>query len=195
MTRAALEAARVVSRRATGARSRLMTHLIRFPRARRSALAGLAALFTALPGFAAPASIGVPHEIDAWRASFVASQHTYNHARALSPPDATQFALGRLSDKPVAVMLFTVEGVRGPADWLQYVATFWSRGGNYLICCVRRVGGKGLQLINDLHVEPDRVILSGKTYRATDAVCCPSKPGMQPPALGGRRLVELGGTP
>jgi hypothetical protein len=73
-------------------------------------------------------------------------------------------------------MLFTVEGVRGPDDWLQYVATFWYRGGNYLFCCVHRVGGKGLQLINELSVEPDRVILGGNTYRSTDAVCCPSRP-------------------
>jgi hypothetical protein len=171
-----------------------MRHLIRIKRAPRGALATLVALLAAVQAAAAPASITVPHEVDAWRMSFAASQHTYNRAHAFSPPDATQFALGRLADKPVAVMLFTLEGVRGPADWLQYVATFWFRGGNYLFCCVHRVGGKGLQLINDLRVEPDRVILSGNTYRSTDALCCPSKPVTLRLALERRRLVELGGT-
>ncbi len=175
-----------------------MTHRLAIASAHRAALAGLAALLATLlatlPAAAAPASIAVPHEVDDWRASFVASQHTYNRARALYSPDATQFVLGRLADKPVAVMLFTVEGVRGPEDWLQYVATFWYRGGNYLFCCVRRVGGKGLQLVNDLSVEPDRVILSGNTYRSSDAVCCPSMPVKMRLALERRRLVEVGGT-
>jgi hypothetical protein len=171
-----------------------MTHLIRIPSAVRTTLVALAALLATVQAAAAPTSIAVPHEVESWRSSFVAAQHTYNRARALSSSDATQFALGRLADKPVAVMLFTVEGVRGPADWLQYVATFWFRGGNYLFCCVHRVGGKGLQLINDLQLEPDRVILAGNTYRSSDAVCCPSKPVTLRLALERRRLVELGGT-
>lgn len=173
-----------------------MTHLIRIPGAVRTALVGLAALLATVQvqAAAAPSSIAVPHEVDAWRLSFTASEHTYNRAHAFSPSDATQFALGRLADKPVAVMLFTVEGVRGHADWLQYVAAFWFRGGNYLFCCVHRVGGKGLQLINELHMEPDRVMLVGNTYRSSDAVCCPSKPMALRLALDRRRLVELGAT-
>jgi|SRR5271166_1260129 len=156
------------------------------------ALAGIASLLAALQAAAAPNSIAVPYEVESWRSAFLASQHTYNRARALSPPDATQFVIGRLADKPVAVMLFTVEGVRGPGDWLQYVATFWFRGGNYLYCCARRVGGKGLQLINELGIEPDRVLLSGNTYRSSDPVCCPSLPVRLRLALERRRLVELG---
>jgi hypothetical protein len=169
-----------------------MTPRIRIPRTLLGALAGVAALFAALPAAAAPASLAVPYEVDTWRASFVASQHTYNHARAHASPDATQFVIGRLADKPVAVLLFTVEGVRGPGDWLQYLATFWFRGGNYLFCCVRRIGGKGLQLINELGIEPDRVILGGNTYRSSDPVCCPSLPFKLRLALERRRLVELG---
>ncbi len=158
-----------------------------------AALASLGALLAALHAAAAPVSIGVPHEVDEWRAKFIAQQHTFDHQRALYSPDSTQFVLGRLADKPVAVMLFTVEGVRGSDDWLQYVATFWFRGGNYLFCCVHRVGAKGLQLFNELSVEPDRVILNGNAYRNTDALCCPSKPVTLRLELARRKLVELHG--
>jgi len=83
--------------------------------------------------------------------------------------------------------------VRGGDDWLQYVATFWFRGGNYLFCCVHRVGGMGLQLFNELSLEPDRVILRGNTYRSTDAPCCPSKPMTLRLELERRKLIELHG--
>jgi hypothetical protein len=155
------------------------------------AFAAIAAGLAALQAAAAPTAIGVPHEVEDWRGSFARAQHTYGKSHAIISPDATQFVFGRLADRPVAVMLFTLEGVRGPDDWLQYVATFWYRGGNYLFCCVHRVGGKGLQLINELSVEPDRVILAGNTYRNTDAVCCPSRPMTLRLALERRRLIEL----
>jgi hypothetical protein len=142
---------------------------------------------------AASESVAMPHEIDAWRARFVSAQHTYDGRRPYFVEDTAKLVVGRIDQRPVAALLFTLEGQHAHEDWQQYVAVFWSSAGNYLFCCVRRVGAKGTRLLDDIGIDDDRIRLSGKAYAAADAPCCPSRAIVVRFALARHRLTELGG--
>ncbi len=148
-------------------------------------------LSLALSARAAGYSLEVPHAVDAWRAGFVARQHTFNGRRPYYVADTAQFVPGPLGDRPAAVLLFTLEGVRNGEDWLQYVATFWRSGGNYLFCCVRQIGGKGQREFKEIAIDHEHVVLRGTSYGPGDAPCCPTRPLALRLALRGRSLVEV----
>lgn len=148
-------------------------------------------LLLALGARAAGYSLEVPHAVDAWRTSFVARQHTFNGHRPYYVADTAQFMPGQLGDRPAAVLLFTLEGVRNGDDWLQYIATFWRSGGNYLFCCVRQIAGKGQREFKELAIDDEHVLLRGAAYGPGDAPCCPSRPMTVRLALRGRSLVEV----
>ena len=143
------------------------------PRWMRAALLCGTAL-AAGPGMAGGGA-DLPHDIDAWR-DFIARQHTYDGHRPLYAQDSSDLEFGRLSDRHVAVLLFTLQGVRGRDDWEQYVAAFWQSGGNYLFCCQRRVGGRGERLMKSIAFEGDLLRVNGNAFVATDPPCCPSAP-------------------
>ncbi len=144
---------------------------------------------------AAPVSVDMPHEVDAWRARFVSAQHTFDGHRPYYVEDTAKFVVGQIEQRPVAALLFTLEGLRAPDDWQQYAAVFWSSAGHYLFCCVQRVGAKGMRLLDDIGIDGDRIRLSGKAYVAGDAPCCPSRPLSVRLALARHRLSELGAAP
>ncbi len=159
----------------------------------RVALLG-AGVWIAATAAAAQPSVDLPHEVDAWRARFVASQRTFDGRRPYFVEDTAKFVVGHIEQRPVAALLFTLEGVRGTDDWQQYTAVFWSSAGHYLYCCVQRVGVKGTRLLDDIGIVDDRVRVSGKAYAATDAPCCPSLPLQVRFALVRHRLTEIGAT-
>jgi len=140
----------------------------------------------------AQASVDVPHDVDAWRARYVSAQHTFDGRRPHYVDDTARFAVGRIELRPVAALLFTLEGVRASDDWQQYAAVFWSSAGHYLFCCVQRVGAKGKRLLDGIDIVDDRIRLSGKTYSDGDAPCCPTRPLNVRYALARHRIVELG---
>jgi hypothetical protein len=158
----------------------------------RLAFLGACAWAAANPAVAAPTSLDLPHEVDAWRGRFVATQRTFDGHRPYYVEDSARFVVGRIEQRPVATLLFTLEGVRASDDWQQYAALFWSSAGHYLFCCVQRVGAKGTRLLDDVGIVDDRIRLSGKAYAAADAPCCPTRPLTVGFALARHRLVEIG---
>jgi hypothetical protein len=161
--------------------------------ARRSSV--VLGLLVACAARAAGYSVEVPHAVDAWRTGFVARQHGFHGRRPYYVADTAQFVPGPLGDRPAAVLLFTLEGVRTSGDFLQYVATFWRSGGNYLFCCVRKVGGTGQRELKDIAIDDDHVLLHGASYGPGDAPCCPSRPVTLRFGLRGRALVEVASGP
>jgi hypothetical protein len=72
------------------------------------------------------------------------------------------------------VALFTVEG---PGVNYSQVAYVFSRTKSSLKpCCHLVVGGKGSALIDSMHIQNQTLILAGKNYGPSDAMCCPSIP-------------------
>jgi hypothetical protein len=145
-----------------------------------------------VPGAAlAAGGADLPHDIDAWRQGFIARQHTYDGHRPLYAQDSSDLEYGRLSDKRVAALLFTLQGVRGREDWEQYVAVFWQSGGHFLFCCQRHIGGKGERLMKSLAFEGDLLGVHGLAYTASDPPCCPSAPRALRLRLSHRALSEV----
>jgi hypothetical protein len=140
----------------------------------------------------AQGSFAVPHEVDAWRTRYVSTQRTFDGRRPHYVDDTARFVVGRIDLRPVAALLFTLEGMRAPDDWQQYAAVFWSSAGHYLYCCVQRVGAKGTRLLDDIGIVDDRIRLSGKAYADGDAPCCPTRPVSVRYALSRHRIVEVG---
>ncbi len=74
--------------------------------------------------------------------------------------------------------LYTLEGVRGGTDWLQYVAVFTRSPTGLQSLDPIRVGGKGLRVVKFKAYEKGILELSTLNYSQSDALCCPSVPGV-----------------
>jgi hypothetical protein len=150
-------------------------------------------LVTLICGSATAESVpsDIPAEMASWLKSYATSRRTFDGKTPDYFPDATRMAEGQLGTETAAALLFTLEGVRGGTDHLQYLSVFWKRGGHYVFCCSHRVGGKGIGDVETVAISGDTVRLSGKQYvPGTDAMCCPSRPYATDMAVVGSKLVD-----
>ena len=82
-------------------------------------------------------------------------------------------------DEGRIAVLYTIEGVRGGTDWLQYLVVFVSSGQGILPENAVRVGGKGIRSIEGIESFRAGVVsLLTRNYNKSDALCCPSVPGV-----------------
>jgi hypothetical protein len=142
---------------------------------------------------AATTAVDIPHDVVAWRARFVAAHRGSDGHRGYYVEDTARFVVGRIEQRGVGALLFTLEGQHASGDWQQYVAVFWSSAGHYLYCCSQRVGAAGTRLLDDIAIDDDRIRLRGNAFSAGDAPCCPSRPVSVRLALARHRLSELAG--
>ena len=119
----------------------------------------------------------LPDDIDSWLRSYTASTSTAVPRPVPYNADVTAMAEGTVSAEPATAVLFTLEGVRGGTDYLQYLGLFWNRRGHHVFCCVAQVGGKGIGDVDSIKMVGGLIRLGGFLFvEGVDAMCCPSKP-------------------
>jgi hypothetical protein len=119
----------------------------------------------------------VPADVATWLEAYVASRETFEGGIVHYPHHGAHFVEGDLGNRPAGLLLFGLEQIRGGTDWLQYLVVFWKRHGQFVFCCVRRVGGKAYRSVEEFDFSDRGVRLTGKTWvSGKDAMCCPSKP-------------------
>jgi len=92
--------------------------------------------------------------------------------------------------RPSIAALYTLEGVRGGTDWLQYIAVFTRSPRGLQPLGAIRVGGKGLRVVKFKAYEKGILELSTLNYSSADALCCPSVPGVTHIAVGKNDSLE-----
>ena len=121
----------------------------------------------------------LPPEVNRWLHGYISRHKTFD-GRPLLFTDARAISLihGDLDGdgKDDVAVLFSVDGVRGGTDWVQYVAVFLRDAKGMRYCCMERVGCKGGAAVESSAIEAGRVILRGKAFvPGVDAYCCPSQ--------------------
>jgi hypothetical protein len=151
-----------------------------------------------LVSLAATSSLGaadIPADIDSWLKSYAASTSTADPKPAQYYADTTAIAEGAVGTEPATAILFTLEGIRGGNDYLQFMGLFWNRPDHHEFCCVARVGGKGIGNVDSLKIEGGLIRLSGLLFiKGVDAMCCPSKPYVTDMTVAESKLVVLSRT-
>jgi hypothetical protein len=156
----------------------------------------LISLISLLSGSAIAQSVAaqLPTEVASWLKSYAASRTTFDHKSPHFYADATEIVEGRLDAESATALVFTLEGVRGGNDYLQYLSVFWNRGGHHVFCCAERVGGKGIGDVAAITISEGAIHLSGKQFvPGSDAMCCPSRPYTRDLTVVGSKLVVKSG--
>ena len=157
---------------------------------KRSLLLGLVVLNAGLAG--EPSGSPVPKEVATWIQRYAVSQ-TSNGIAPTYYPGGTMMAEGRLGSQAAAVVVFTLEGAGGGNNYSQYLAVFWKHGNQYVYCCSRHVGGKGIRSVERVSLPGASIRLGGKDYvPGKDPMCCPSRAYSDDLAVRDAELVELG---
>jgi hypothetical protein len=92
---------------------------------------------------------------------------------------------------PDTVALYTLEGMGGGNSHVQYLAVFLGRRtGPPQFAARTEAGGKNQRSVELDRVSGGKILVSTKSYRSSDASCCPTRAGKARYRLAGRRLVE-----
>ena len=151
----------------------------------------LVLLLATLPANAG-AGIELPASIVSWLDAHVASMRTAN-GQQMPRLELPQFVEGQIGGKPAGLLRYTLEGVRGGTDYLEYVAVFWKVSGNFKFCCTKQVGGKGLNSIEKVSFLGNGLVLTGMQFvPGKDAMCCPSRPFQSTLVVQDGELIEVG---
>ena len=145
-------------------------------------------LLFSLPGRAADSHYqGLDAPLETW-----IKRHTAE-TRGQEYPEFRKSASGDLNADGTEdfAVVYTLEGVRGGTDWLRFLAVFLRQGQKVIYLDHLLVGGKGIRGANAVRIEDQVIKLNIREYQVTDALCCPSKPGIARFILKGGQLVEL----
>ena len=90
-----------------------------------------------------------------------------------------------------AVALYTLEGMSGTNQYVQYLAVFINRRGRLRYATHQVAGGKNEKEIDSVLIKDGKIYLQTKEYLPADASCCPSKKGQMSFVLSRGRLKEI----
>jgi hypothetical protein len=113
--------------------------------------------------------------------------------RGAEYPDARMVLAGDLNRDgiPDIAVLYTIEGMLGSNNYVQYLAVFIRRRGKIVPVAHAQVGGKSYRDVELSSISENSLELQTMDYAPNDAMCCPSRKGKTRYALVGRILREM----
>ena len=121
---------------------------------------------------------------------FIAAQARELHGQEYR--DARKVLTGDLDHDGVAdaAVLYTIEGMNGGNNYVQYLAVFLRENGKLVAAAHTVVGGKLNREVSLQAIQDGVIVFRTKSYAKNDAACCPSKPGTARFALADGKLTE-----
>jgi hypothetical protein len=123
--------------------------------------------------------------------SFIASQakrlggEEYGEARKVVAGDLNH------DSKPDSAILYTIEGMGGGNNHVQYLAVFARAKGRLGYVTHAAVGGKLNRSVELKGITNNVILFETLSYRANDPSCCPTRKGTAKFVLKGKTLREL----
>jgi hypothetical protein len=122
-------------------------------------------------------------------------QHINRHAKSTNGNEylpARSYTHGDVDGdgKDDAAVIYTLEGIRGGNDWLQFLAVKLSSENGRII--FQQVGGKDIRAVENIEIMNGRIVVSILEYAPSDASCCPSISKTHTFVIKNGKLLEVG---
>ena len=92
--------------------------------------------------------------------------------------------------KADTAVIYTLEGIRGGIDWLQFLAVKLSSENGHIIW--QQIGGKDIRAVGNIEIVNGKIVASILEYAPSDASCCPSISKTSTFAIKNGKLLEAG---
>jgi len=122
-------------------------------------------------------------------------QHISRHAKSTNGNEyllARIYAQGDIDGdgKDDAAVIYTLEGIRGGNDWLQFLAVKFSSANGRIIW--KQAGGKDIRAVENIKITNEKIVASTLEYGPSDDSCYPSVSKTAIFVIRNGKLIEVG---